>query len=74
MEVVGGIYGPNHYSSCCCRWRTEQSSGAPVGHCSLSGVCHASTPLGFAAVDYWSLMSCSCNGQSGGTPDMSGAF
>jgi hypothetical protein len=24
MEVVGGIYSPNHYSSRCCRWRTEQ--------------------------------------------------
>jgi hypothetical protein len=22
MVVVGGIYSPNHYSSCCCRWHT----------------------------------------------------
>jgi hypothetical protein len=26
---LGGIYNPNHYSSCCCRWRTGQSGGAP---------------------------------------------
>jgi hypothetical protein len=24
MEVIGGIYSPNHYSSRCCRWRTGQ--------------------------------------------------
>jgi hypothetical protein len=29
MEVVEGIYSPNHYSSRCCRWHTEQSGGAP---------------------------------------------
>jgi hypothetical protein len=29
MEVVGGIYSPNHYSSRCCRWRTGQSGGTP---------------------------------------------
>jgi hypothetical protein len=28
MEVVGGIYSPNHYSSHCCRWRIGQSGGA----------------------------------------------
>jgi hypothetical protein len=43
-------------------------------HCSLSGACHVSTPLGFGAVNSWSSLSCSCIGQSGGTPDMSGAF
>jgi hypothetical protein len=26
MEVVGGIYSPNHYSSRCCRWRTGQDN------------------------------------------------
>jgi hypothetical protein len=45
-----------------------------TGHCSLSGVCHVSTLLGFGAVDRWTSLSCSCTGQSGGTPDMSGAF
>jgi hypothetical protein len=28
MVVVGGIYSPNHYSSCC-RWHIGQSGGAP---------------------------------------------
>jgi hypothetical protein len=45
-----------------------------IGHCSLSGACHVSTLLGFRAVDRWSPLSCSCTKQSGGTPDMSGAF
>jgi hypothetical protein len=26
MEVVGGIYSPNHYSSRCCRWRIGQDT------------------------------------------------
>jgi hypothetical protein len=53
MVVVGGIYGLNHYSSRCCRWHTGQFGGAPdssvvhrTWHCSLSGVCHISKPLG----------------------------
>jgi hypothetical protein len=29
MEVVGGIYSPNHNSSRCCRWHIGQSGGAP---------------------------------------------
>jgi hypothetical protein len=45
-----------------------------TGHCSLSGVCHVSMPLGFGVVGRWSPFSCSCTGQSSGTPDMSGAF
>jgi hypothetical protein len=32
-------------------------------HCSLSGACHVSTPLGFGAVDRWSPLSSSCTGQ-----------
>jgi hypothetical protein len=39
-----------------------------TGHCTLSGVCHVSTPLGFGVVDHWNPLSCSCTGQSGGTP------
>jgi hypothetical protein len=77
----GGIYSFNHYSSRCCRWRTGQSCGAPdnpVVHrtilCWLSGACHDSAPLRFGAVDLWSSLSSSCTGQSGGTPDMFGAF
>jgi hypothetical protein len=56
MVVVGGIYSPNHYSSC---WLTALSMGTPdssVVHrtlqCSLSGECHISLPLGFGAVDH----------------------
>jgi hypothetical protein len=81
MEVVGGIYIPNHYSSRCCRWRTGRSGGAPDGpvvhrtwHYSVSDVCHVSCLLKFGAVDRWSPLSSSCTGQSGGTPEMSGAF
>jgi hypothetical protein len=44
-----------------------------TGHCSVSGACHVSCPLGFGAVDHWRPLSSSCTGQSGGTPDMSGA-
>jgi hypothetical protein len=68
MEVVGGIYSPNHYSSRCCR-----SPDSPVVHqtchCSLSGACHVSRSLGFGAVNRWSPLSSSGTGQSGGTPD-----
>jgi hypothetical protein len=53
---------------------TVAGEGAPGRHCSLSGACHVNTPLGFGAVDRWSPLSCSCTGQSGGTPDMFGAF
>jgi hypothetical protein len=42
-------------------------------HCSVSGACHVSCPLGFGAVDHWGPLSSSCTGQSGGTLDMSGA-
>jgi hypothetical protein len=45
-----------------------------TGHCSLFGARRVSTPLGFGAVDRWNTLSCSCTGQSGGTPDMSGVF
>jgi hypothetical protein len=45
-----------------------------TGHCSVSGACHVSCPLGFGAVGHWSPLSCSCTGQSYGTPDMSAAF
>jgi hypothetical protein len=48
MEVVGGIYNFNHYSS---RWLTALLMGTPDMHCSLSGECHVSRPLGFGAVD-----------------------
>jgi hypothetical protein len=52
MEMVGGIYSPNHYSSRYCRWRTGQSGGAPDRALFIVGACHVSTPLGFGAVDY----------------------
>jgi hypothetical protein len=52
---LGGIYSPNHYFSC---WLIALSMGTPDSpvvhqtlHCSLSGECHVSRPLGFRAVD-----------------------
>jgi hypothetical protein len=74
MEVVGGIYSPNHYSSRCCRWHTGQSGGAPNRALFTVQSCHISRPLGFGAVDRWSLLSSCCTGQSGGTPNMFGTF
>jgi hypothetical protein len=41
MEVVGGIYSPNHYSSHCCRWCIGQGTA----HC----------PLPAMSVDRWGL-------------------
>jgi hypothetical protein len=38
-------------------------------HCSLSGECHVSRPLGFGALDRWSRLSFCCTRQSDGTPD-----
>ena len=38
-------------------------------HCSLSDECHVRRPLGFGAVDHWSLLSSCGTGQSVGTPD-----
>jgi hypothetical protein len=63
MEVVGGIYSPNHYFSRCCRWAHR------TWHYSLSCECHVYRPLGFGAIDLWSLRSSCSTGQSGGTPD-----
>jgi hypothetical protein len=48
MEVVGGIYSPNHYSSCCCRWahRTVQwCTGHYIVHC----------PMRAMSADHWGL-------------------
>jgi hypothetical protein len=55
-EVVGGIYSLQPLPS---RWLFLLSMGtqgdSPVvhrtGHCSLTGVCDVSAPLGFGAVD-----------------------
>jgi hypothetical protein len=55
MEVVGGIYSLQPLPNC---WLSLLSMGTPdspvvhrIGYCSLSGVLHVSTPLGFGAVD-----------------------
>jgi hypothetical protein len=55
MEVVGGIYSLQPLSS---RWLSLLTMGTPdslvvhrTWHCSLSGACHISSPLGFEAVD-----------------------
>jgi hypothetical protein len=61
MEVVGDIYSlqplPSH-------WLSLLSMGTPdspvvhrTWHCSLSGACHVSQPLGFGVVDRWSPLS-----------------
>jgi hypothetical protein len=56
MVVVGGIYSPNHYSSC---WLTVLLMGTPdssvvhqTQHCSLSGVHNVNRLLGSRAVDH----------------------
>jgi hypothetical protein len=73
MEVVGGIYNLQPLRS---RWLTLLSMGtldSPVVHrtlyCSLFGECHVSRPLGFEAIDRWSLLSSCSTEQFGGTPD-----
>jgi hypothetical protein len=78
MEVVGGIYSLQPLPS---RWLSLLSMGTPdspvvhrTRYCSLSGARHVSTLFGFGAVDRWNPLSFSCTGQSGATPDMSGAF
>jgi hypothetical protein len=69
MMVVGGIYSPNHYSILV----VDRTPDSPVvhrtWHCSLSGACHVSRPLGFGAVYHWSPLSSCGTGQSGSTPD-----
>jgi hypothetical protein len=48
MVVVGGIYSPNHYPSCCCWWahRTVRlCTGHSIIHC----------PVGAMSADHWSL-------------------
>jgi hypothetical protein len=73
MEVVGGIYSLQPLPG---RWLTLLSMSTPDSpvvyrtlHCSLSGACHISQPLGFGAVDRWSPLSSCGTRQFGGTPD-----
>jgi hypothetical protein len=70
---VGGIYSLQPLPS---RWLALLSMGTldspvvhQIYHCSLSGECHVSRPLGFGVVDSWGLLSSCGTGQSGGTPD-----
>jgi hypothetical protein len=56
MEVAGGIYSLQPLPS---RWLNLLPIGTPdslvvhrTGHCSVSGACHVSDPLGFGAVDH----------------------
>jgi hypothetical protein len=81
MPLKGWLWGIYSLQPLPSRWLfllSMGTQGSPVahrtGHCSLSGACHVCAPLGFGAVDRWSPLSCSCTGQSGGTPDMSGVF
>jgi hypothetical protein len=50
MEVVRGIYSPNHYSNWWLTSLSMDTPDSPVAHrtqnCSLSGACHVSLPLG----------------------------
>jgi hypothetical protein len=77
-KVVGGIYSlqplPSH-------WLSLLAMGTPDSpvvhwtstvHCPVRAM--SARPLGFGEVDRWNPLSCSCTGQSGGTPDMSGVF
>jgi hypothetical protein len=75
---LGGIYSLQPLPS---RWLSLLSMDtpdSPVVH--RSGTVHcpvcatSARPLGFVAVDRWSPLSCSCTGQSGATPDMSGVL
>jgi hypothetical protein len=77
-EVVGGIYSPQPLPS---HWLVLLSMGTPdspmvhrtgIIHCPVRAM--PARLLGFGAVDRWNPLSCSCTGQSSGTPDMSGAF
>jgi hypothetical protein len=65
MVVVGGIYSLQPLLS---RWLTLLSMGTPdspvVHRTQQYSACHVSRPLGFWAVDRWSLMSSSDTGQS----------
>jgi hypothetical protein len=68
-EVVGGIYSPQLLPS---RWQRLLAMGAPnsvVAHRTVTVHCpvHAMSarPLGFGAVDRWSVLSSYCTGQSG---------
>jgi hypothetical protein len=48
MVVVGGIYSPNHYSSCCCRW-AHQTVRWCTGHCTVH------CPVSATSVEHWGL-------------------
>jgi hypothetical protein len=55
MEVVGGIYSleplPSHWLSLLSMGTPDSAVVHRTGHCSVSGACHVSCPLGFGAVD-----------------------
>jgi hypothetical protein len=77
-EVVGCIYSLQPLPSC---WLVLLSMGtpdSPVVH--QTGTVHYSVHAtsarcwGLERLDRWNPLSCSCTGQSGVTPDMSGVF
>jgi hypothetical protein len=45
---LGGIYSPNHYSSCCCRWAHQT-----IRWCTGRGTVHC--PVHATSVDRWGL-------------------
>jgi hypothetical protein len=65
-EVVGGIYSLQPLPS---RWLSLLAMSIPDRYCSLSGVCHISTPVGVWSGRPLEPFVLSCAGQSGGTPD-----
>jgi hypothetical protein len=75
---LGGIYSLQPLPS---RWLFVLSMGTPDSpvvhqtgtvHCPMCAT--SARPLVFGADDRWSPLSCSCTGQSGATPDMSGVL
>jgi hypothetical protein len=51
MVVVGGIYSPTTIRVIAIDGHTDSPVVHEMLHCSLSGECHISRPLGFGAVD-----------------------
>jgi hypothetical protein len=68
-EVVGGIYSPQPFPSRWQRLLVMSAPDSPVRHRTDNVHCpvHATSarPLGFGAVDHWSVLSSCCTGQSG---------
>jgi hypothetical protein len=70
-EVVGVFIASNHFLAVACFcWRWAHRTG--IVHCPVRAT--SARPLGFGATWLLEPLSYSCTGQSGATPDMSGAL